>query len=94
VIPRTFPELVKEAVCFLPAFISSSMPALCGLSVWAAAPMVDERLISLIQPLANDPAVMTLYSDGQLVQTAVAEQARLAIGLAHSIILALLYARL
>ncbi len=81
---QILPELVHDATLFLPAFFSSSMPALRGLAVWAAGPLVDDRLRSLIQLLANDPAGLTLFLDGQLVQTTVAEQARLALGLSQS----------
>ena len=59
--------------------MQSNDAALRGLAVWAARPLVDETINSLVKRLSNDESKFTLYRDGQLTECAVGQLAQDAI---------------
>jgi hypothetical protein len=73
------PQQMAAGARFLEPFLSSSVPALRGLSTWAAAAVIDPVLKDAIRPLRSDSAVITLYSHRKLIQIPIADLARAAL---------------
>ena len=70
------PDLFRNCACLLIPYLQSNDAALRGLAVWAAIPLADESVISLLKRLSNDDSRFTLYRDGQLGQCSVGQLAQ------------------
>jgi hypothetical protein len=68
---HTRPRFAKGAAAFLAAYMDSHDPVLRGLAVWAAGPIAGPKTIPRFERLRGDLAGLTLYRDGQMVQTSV-----------------------
>ncbi len=68
---HTRPECTQTAAGFLLPYMKSEDPNLRGLAVWAVSPMLSAEAIPQLQQLADDPAGLMLYHDGQLAQYSV-----------------------
>jgi len=73
------PMLARPAAAFLPAFFDSADPYLRGTAIWAAAPILDDRLKRMIASRLTDDAPLQLYRDLTLTVPTVAELARQAL---------------
>lgn len=69
-------QLVKAAGAHLPAFFDSPDPYLRGTAIWAAGPILDKQLRSLVQDRLTDHARLRLYRRRVIGETTVGELAR------------------
>jgi hypothetical protein len=56
--------------------MKSEDPNLRGLAIWAVTPIANIEAIQPLKQLADDPARLMLYQDGQLAQYSVGHLAR------------------
>ena len=73
---HTRPRFAKGAAGYLTAYMDSPDAVLRGLAVWAAGPIAGRETIPRFEQLTGDPADLTLYRNGQLVQTSVGRLAQ------------------
>ena len=73
------PALAKSAAAFLPTFFDSPDPHLRGTAIWAAGPILDEKLRDLVKRHATDTAPLLLYRQRTLTRPTVAELAQAAL---------------
>ena len=66
------PLLAKPAAAFLPAFFDSNDPYLRGTAIWAAGPILNDRMHPLIKDRLSDTGTLRLYRRQQIVETTVA----------------------
>lgn len=74
------PSLAQPAALFLPAFFDASDPYLRGTAIWAAGPLLDAQLSSLVRAHLSDYAPLRLYRQMQIGDTTVGELARETLG--------------
>lgn len=67
------PNLAAAAAPHLPPFFTSPDPFHRGLAVWAALPIADPPIKSLIQNMADDTAELTFYWNGGLYRRTVSQ---------------------
>jgi hypothetical protein len=70
------PDLFRGCARLLIPYMQSKDAALRGLAVWAASPLGDESIKSLVNRLSNDESRFTLYRDGQLTECVVGQLAQ------------------
>jgi hypothetical protein len=73
------PQLAIPAAPFLPAFFDSPDPYLRGTAIWAATPVLDDRMRSMIKAKRSDDAYLRLYRQMRMTETTVAELANAAL---------------
>lgn len=73
------PLLAKPAAPFLSAFFDSPDPYLRGTAIWAAGPILDDRMRPLIEDRLSDNAPLRIYRQMRMTQPSVAELARAAL---------------
>ena len=73
------PELVRDAAPLLLPFIQSDDPYLCGLGIWAAGPIRNDRIVSAIVPRTQDPRRIDIYLDMAVVNRPIARLAEAAL---------------
>ncbi len=77
---RARPERVAGAAAHLAPFLASDDPAHRGLALWAAGGMDASAIKSLIQPLADDKAIVEIYLPDRFATLVVGELAKAALG--------------
>jgi hypothetical protein len=70
------PDLAQPAAAFLPAFFNSPDPYLRGMAIWAAGPILPNRLRPLVQARLADHAPLRLYRQLTITHPTVAELAQ------------------
>ncbi|MFO7645971.1 MAG: hypothetical protein R6W95_16420 [Desulfosarcina sp.] len=73
------PLLAKPAALHLGAFFQAPDPHLRGLAIWAAGPILGNRLRPLVMDRLSDHAPLQIYRRMQMVPTTVAELAESAL---------------
>jgi len=73
---HTRPRYTRKSTVYLLAYMESEDPELRGLAVRAVIPPVNENTIQRLKQLLNDPAIFTLYHNGNLDQYSVGQAAR------------------
>lgn len=72
---RVHPDPARPALPFIPTFFNAEQADLRGLAVWAAAPIADAAVRSMLEPLCNDQSIFTLFENNSLCVHSVAEMA-------------------
>ena len=67
------PDLFKGCADLLIPYMQSNDAVLRGLAVWAAVPMADKSIISLLNQLSKDSSRFSLYSDWQISECAIGQ---------------------
>lgn len=73
------PLHAKPAAPFLPAFFHSPDPYLRGTAIWAAGPVLDDRLRPQVKARLSDNAPLRLYRRMRMTETTVGELASAAL---------------
>ncbi len=68
---RARPGLVDAAADLLPPYLAADKADIRGHATWAAKALNSDTLSPLLRGLSNDPAVITLYWEYRLWQTAI-----------------------
>ena len=76
---RFWPEMIREVIPNLHCFMESGDPRHRAYAARIAGYAGGREMIPLIEPLADDPAIIDLYEDGRLRSTTVGQLARSAI---------------
>ena len=69
------PAVAKPAAAFLPAFFDSPDPCLRGTAIWAAGPILDSGMRTLVQTRLSDHARLPLYRQTIITYPTVTELA-------------------
>jgi hypothetical protein len=78
------PDLFRDCARLLIPYMQSNDAALRGLAVWAARPLVDDSIISLLKRLSSDRSRFSLYHAWHLSESTVGSLARDAIMIAET----------
>jgi len=70
---RVRPELLQDAIPYLPFYLRSEDPVLRGITVWAAGALCTETAESLLQNLTKDPSALKIFIDGRLLERTIAD---------------------
>ena len=70
------PLLAETAGAFLPAFFDSPDPYLRGTAIWAAAPILDKHMKTLVHVHLSDNARLRIYRRQVIRETTVGNLAR------------------
>ena len=69
------PSSMADCAALIVPFLSAETPALRGLAAWVAGRLANPGLISSIEPLTEDAALLNLYAGDHLVRRSVGELA-------------------
>jgi hypothetical protein len=69
------PDAAKPAAAFLPAFFDSPDSYLRGTAIWAAGPILNGRLRSMVEAHLSDHTRLHLYREWTITHPTVAELA-------------------
>ena len=70
------PQCTRTIGGYLIAYMESGDPTLRGLAAWAAGPVAGAETIPRLKKLADDPAELMLYRNGNFYHYSVGQLAR------------------